>query len=93
MSKLSRIIFAIYNFISNNRGSINPTQNPPNNDTPSCVYIRKPKRTGGLRPMKSQNQKPPLKLINITQTADKSDLQTQITQKISKIITTEYNNS
>jgi hypothetical protein len=35
----------------------------------------------------------PIKLINVTKTEDKSALQKLITEKISRIISAEYNNS
>lgn len=35
---------------------------------------------------------PPIKIINITQTTDESALQKLITEKISRIITVEFNN-
>jgi hypothetical protein len=62
------------------------SQNPPNNDTPSGINIKK--QAGGFI-----MKQPPLKLINITKKNDKPTLQTQITEKISKIITREYNNT
>jgi len=58
-------------------------------DTKGCadIYIKKV-QTGGKR-MKKQE---PIKLINVTQNKDKAVLQKLITEKISRVISTEYNN-
>jgi len=94
MRKLIQFIRTIYNFIISNRGEINLTQTSANNDTSSGINIvfkntlKKPKQAGGLT-MKHQE---PVKLINITQNNDRDVLKKLITEKISRVISTEYNN-
>jgi hypothetical protein len=59
-------------------------------DTKGCTDIHIKKVQAGGRRMKKQE---PIKLINIVQNKDKAALQKLITEKISRIISAEYNNS
>ena len=85
MKKLLQAIKWLYSTLGDTRGNI--TLDPPHIDKSLGVYITK--QAGG-RTMKKQEQ---LKLINITRNSDKATMQKKITEKLSKIITNEYNNT
>jgi hypothetical protein len=59
-------------------------------DTKGCADIHIKKVQPGGKHMKKQE---PIKVINVVQNKDKAALQKLITEKISRIISAEYNNS
>jgi len=59
-------------------------------DTKGCTDIHIKKVQAGGKRMRKQE---PIKLINVVQNKDKAALQKLITEKISRVISTEYNNS
>ena len=87
MRKTIKLFKLIYSLFSDTRGEVSPHKYPTNNDTQNHIYINHSKNVERI--MKKNES---IKLINIIQTTDKSALQKRITEKISKIISSEYNN-